>query len=162
MINIFKIMQDYEKFYDKENITLQVFMNKPFDGVCTYASVDTFHKNIGKELLMLFKNDIDINLYGNIFAIVANYFQKNLEINYLGGHTMSLGPIISNSKITAFYLSIPYSFDDENVWEKYFWVVPITDKELQFLHKNGLEALEDHFENKSINLTNLMREDSFS
>lgn len=162
MKDILNDTQDYIYSYNHKNITVKIFMDTPFDGMCTCISQTPSANNKHKELLMLFEKGVDMSLYSVIFGAVVEYFQKNADAKYYGGHTMSLGPIIGGSSLTAVYLSPAYAFDDENIWDKYFWIVPITDKELSFLHENGLSALEDHFQDNSINLTNLMREDSFS
>jgi hypothetical protein len=161
MKDILNDTQDYIYNYSHKNITVKIFMDTPFDGMCTYISqTPSTNNKTHKELLMLFEEGVDMNLYSVIFGVVVEYFQENADAKYYGGHTMPLGPVISGSSVTAFCLSPAYAFDDENIWDKYFWVVPITDKELSFLHENGLSALEDHIEHNSINVTNLMRKDS--
>lgn len=147
--------------YGMDGIMIKILEDTPCEGVDTYASVGQFSKTTNKEMLMLFYPNVDKKLYGVIVSSTINYFKEHLELNYYGGHTPPLGPIINGSNITAFYLRPAYAFEDEHIWEHYFWIVPITNKELEFLHAEGPNSLEDHLEENDADLLNLLREDSF-
>lgn len=144
------LSKDYSHIYQygiDKKIMIKILEDTPFEGVDTYASVGQFAKNANKEMLMLFYPNADKQWYGAIVSTVIDYFKENPELNYYGAHTPALGPIIEGSSITAFYLAPTYAFDDaEHISEHYFWIVPITSKELDFLHKEGPVALEDHLE----------------
>jgi hypothetical protein len=159
------LSNDYSHIYQYDNgvnkIMIKILEDTPCEGVDVYASVGQFSKTTSKEMLMLFYPNVDKYLYGVIFSAVIDYFKEDLELNYYGGHTRALGPVIEGSNITAFYLRPAYAFEDEHIWEHHFWIVPITSKELDFLHEKGPNALEDHLEENEVDILNLLREDSF-
>lgn len=147
--------------YGMDGIMIKILEDTPCEGVDTYASVGQFSKTTNKEMLMLFYPNVDKKLYGAIVGSIIDYFKEHLELNYYGGHTPPLDPIINGSNITAFYLRPAYAFEDEHIWEHYFWIVPITNKELEFLHREGPNALEDHLEENEVDILDLLRKDSF-
>lgn len=155
------LSNDYSYICQYGEMIIKILEDTPCEGADAYASVGQFSDTTNKEMLMLFYPNVDKHLYGAIVASVVDYFKEDLELNYYGGHTRALGPIIEGGNVTAFYLRPAYAFDDEHIWEHYFWIVPITSKELDFLHREGPNALEDHLEENEVDILDLLREDSF-
>lgn len=89
---------------------------------------------------------------------------------HLAGEALKVGdsvnwgePIIEKSKCCWGYLSWPYLEgvklgNIEFNGAKVFWLVPITEEELKFKKINGVDSLEQIFEEKELNYIDLLRE----
>ncbi|MBQ9259259.1 MAG: suppressor of fused domain protein [Neisseriaceae bacterium] len=71
---------------------------------------------------------------------------------------------LDNSELKYFLISLPYTFGKEleymnfdNNLIRFFWLLPITDKEHEFLHNNSVELLENLFEKNNINYLDINR-----
>ncbi len=93
---------------------------------------------------------------------IAAYFhitQETLGLN----HTFNWGePMIENSSCDHGYISLPYIEGPklENMpplKTKFLWLIPVTATEVMYKKKNGINALEDLFEQEKINYPFLLR-----
>lgn len=89
-----------------------------------------------------------------LLTIVAHYHIT--QKNRLGlWHTVNFGkPWQGSSKCTYGLVSLPYlDGPDLEILDlggeviKFYWLIPITESELDFKSKNGIEALEEQFDN---------------
>jgi hypothetical protein len=90
-----------------------------------------------------------------LLAMTVNYHSKHT----LGlGHTFPVGePWLEGSQCDHMLVSLPYPFGRDLELCKVngshihlFWLLPITSAERQFKSDNGLEALEELFENQTL------------
>ena len=87
-----------------------------------------------------------------------HYCEEKLFVN----HIVNLGkPIVDNSKLSRGYLSWPYIEKKEfhlfsNI--KIMWFLPISESEYFFIKRNGINELEELFEETSFNYIDLTRE----
>jgi len=100
-----------------------------------------------------------------LLTIVAHYHRTGHKLGM--GHTVNFGrPWYSNSKCNYGLLSIPYLDGPQLEWlhisntsaVRFLWLVPVTKEEVEFKKRNGLEALENEFEKKTLDYVNPLRE----
>jgi len=117
---------------------------------------------IGLEL-HLFSSIQDLKLV-ELLTTVA-YFHRNTESLGLR-HTVNFGMPWQNSSQCSFGLiSLPYLDGPElenfkikkNKVLKFYWLIPITQKEVEYKMQNGVEALEAKLEENAFNYTNTKR-----
>lgn len=91
---------------------------------------------------------------------VSGFYQLTSKSLLDVGHTIPIGrPIAPDSTLDHFLVSRPYIFSpnleycelDETVVTRLLWLLPITGAEAAFRHAQGLEALEQRFEQAPIN-----------
>jgi len=98
-------------------------------------------------------------------AMVANFHadpKHRLDV----GHTINIGRgWTETASLTHFLISVPYpigpSFEfceADSLKVRYLWLLPVTESEVQFRHRKGLEALEALFDEKSIETLDPVRE----
>ncbi|MDR0984290.1 MAG: suppressor of fused domain protein [Ruminococcus sp.] len=99
------------------------------------------------------ENDFLIEL----LTVIAHYHITENELGY--GHTVNFGcPLCNGSMCKYGLISLPYLDGSSLEWlnsdEKkiqFLWLIPITQSERNFKKKNGLDALENLFENEEFN-----------
>ena len=87
---------------------------------------------------------------------MVTYYHSNHNRGF--GHTLPIGePWLENSKCTNWLVSLPYPFGEEleimpvgNTHAHVAWLLPITDAEREFKVQNGLEALEQKFDDAEL------------
>jgi hypothetical protein len=111
-------------------------------------------------------NPIELHLFSpeeseglvELLTAVAHY---HLTGEYLDlGHTVNLGrPWLPGSACDRAYVSLPYLDGPRLEWMeaqsrkvRFLWLVPITERELQMIRENGVEALEKRFETTNFNV----------
>ena len=101
--------------------------------------------------------------YAELVTMMAHYHSGNR----LGvGHTVPLGePWFDGSLCNASLISLPYPLGNEfevcplkDSHIHILWMVPITESERQFKIKNGLDALEDKFEEAELRYWDFSRQ----
>jgi hypothetical protein len=95
------------------------------------------------------------------------YYHRTTSILGLN-HTVNFGrPWQDNSNCSHGFISLPYLDGPklENLYiielsktVKFYWIIPITEMELEFKKKYGVEALEKLFEESQINFLDEIRE----
>ena len=130
----------------------------------TYATVCMSHPDDEFPLeLHLFapqKNKAHVEL----LTVIAHYHRTETQLNL--GHTVNLGrPWLPGSKCTHGLISLPYIdgpdlelLNIENIAVRFLWLIPITEKELEFKKSKGLEALEKEFDKTEFNYLDPLRE----
>jgi hypothetical protein len=99
----------------------------------------------------------------DLLAMVAHYHRTAASVNL--GHSVNLGrPWFPQSQCTRALISLPYVFGPEledgpsaPTMVRFLWLLPITERELQFAKLNGLQALEERFERAGLNYLDPMR-----
>lgn len=119
-------------------------------------------KEQGLELFILAPTEN--NFLINLLVAIAHYYASG---NMLGlGHTVNFGCAwYENSKCDHGLISLPYLDGPELEWLetksmniRFLWLIPITEKELRYKKENGLEALENIFEETEFNYIDPFRD----
>jgi Suppressor of fused protein (SUFU) len=110
-------------------------------------------------------NRIELHLFSpcetqslvELLTVVAHY---HLTGDYVDvGHTVNFGrPWLPNSRCDHGLISLPYLDGPDLEWlvtpsgkVRFLWLIPVTLKEVEFLGRNGLEAMEKLFEHSNFN-----------
>lgn len=113
--------------------------------------------------LFIFSPKKDFSLV-ELLTVAASYHKHGEPLDL--HHTFNIGrPWLDNSKCDYCFISLPY-LDGDNLelftFEKKithcYWIIPITKKEVEYKTANGCDALEDLFEEKSIDYLNPQRQ----
>lgn len=145
MKNILRDQPDKtETYWGKNKVQVNAFFYVPVEGLLTLTSEGSFPLEGQKELLTLCSNDPREFDSERLFSAVVNFFMENPTLLELGGITPSLGPIFEGSELTTFYIADPYTFDDEEISNKFYWVFPISNEEVELLHAVGPDHFEEH------------------
>jgi len=111
-------------------------------------------------ILSAVENDFLIEL----LTVIAHYYADG---NNLGlGHTINFGcPWYDGSLCDHGLISLPYLDGPSLEWLEiggrkiqFLWLIPITKDELEYKKVNGLESLEDLFEEASFNYSDPLRQ----
>lgn len=97
-----------------------------------------------------------------ILAMIT-YYHSNHSLGF--GHTLPIGePWLEDSKCTNWLISLPYPFGEEleilplnESHAHVAWLLPITDAERDFKVQNGLEALEQSFDDAGLKYWDINR-----
>lgn len=92
-----------------------------------------------------------------LLTAVAHYHRTGAKLGM--GHTVNFGrPWLPGSNCDHGLVSLPYldgpSLEDlhmENISVRCLWLIPITQEEVDFKRENGLDALEELFEETAFN-----------
>jgi Suppressor of fused protein (SUFU) len=85
-----------------------------------------------------------------VLTVVAHYHRTGRPLGV--GHTVNIGrPIVPGSTCTHGLLSLPYLDGPALEWMgdsdvQFLWLIPVTQAEIDFKKREGLEALEARFE----------------
>lgn len=100
-----------------------------------------------------------------LIAMVA--YLHSLPEHRLGvGHTLSIGrPVVAGSMLDRLLVSLPYPYgrqveyvcDAPHGHARMLWLMPITEGEERYRHTHGLEALEQRFDEASVEFANASR-----
>jgi hypothetical protein len=119
------------------------------------------------------KSPIEIHMFSpvkslevvEILTVVAHYHNNDrlLALN----HTVNFGkPWLSDSKCDHGFVSLPYIdgpelenfyVDGPNEVVKFYWLIPVTKKEVDYVKNKGVEALEIKFEEDTFNYLDIHR-----
>ena len=99
-----------------------------------------------------------------LLTAIAHYHRNEAQLDL--GHTVNFGrPWIPGSQCDHGLISLPsldgpdlenLNFDDIAV--RFLWLIPITTNELEFKKQNGVEALEEEFDQHGFNYLDPLRE----
>ncbi len=119
-------------------------------------------------------NPVELHLFSSVqdtsltelLTIVAHYHKTGSPINL--DHTINFGrPWQNRSKCEYGLVSLPYldgpelenfELSDKQKTVKFYWLIPITKNEVEFKKLNGIEQLEQEFDNKEFNYLDPLRE----
>jgi hypothetical protein len=85
-----------------------------------------------------------------ILTAVSHYHRTGTPLGL--GHSVNFGkPWVAGSACTHGLISLPYLDGPSLEWlanpeVRFLWMIPITDAEVQFKKRHGMEALEQRFE----------------
>lgn len=107
----------------------------------------------------------DFEYFGNIISSIAFFIIKDKWKSAEGSVFETLVEMYyPKSEMKHIYFTSPFLWEDkleafsvEGISVRFLLAIPISDKELEFLTKNGKEALEDLFEENEIDIFNLNR-----
>ena len=174
-----KIVEHYKKNWSDQNPNIKIWekgpMQKlkpdfcilefpPYDSreMWTYATCGMSSLDSGQPIeIHLFSSRRDDNLV-ELLTLVA-YYHNTSDGLYLW-HTVDLGkPWQDDSICSHGLISLPYldGPDLENLYIpevdenlKFLWFIPITEEEVRYKVKNGVEALEEKFEEGELDYLN--------
>jgi len=139
---------------------LEIAPNKRH-GVFTYCTVGMSADRIDDNLIELFafSPKIDAELV-ELMTYCASYHRTGLPLNI--HHTVNIGQSwLDNSVCDHGFISLPYLdgqdlelFNFEGNEIHCYWLIPITKEERDYKVENGCEALEQLFEEKSLDYIN--------
>ncbi|MCR8851117.1 suppressor of fused domain protein [Rossellomorea sp. SC111] len=171
-----KIEYGWSKDENGNELPFQVvkYVDGPFPGTVTYSTVGLSNillkshvsiKNIRQELVF-----VSYSSFGdkNIPAILQHVGLQayNNGIAYLRGESIGpKGKIFNDSNLKALYVTLPVYFDDSfhTFYEKdgdpivNVWLVPISNKEAEFVKLYGWDKFEDLLVEKDPDLINFKR-----
>lgn len=142
LLPMFKVL----KFKPNENRNSWIY------ATCGMSGKD---KGQGLELFILAPTENDFLI--DLLAAIAHY---HVSGNILGlGHTVNFGCAwYEDSKCDHGLISLPYLYGPNLEWLetnfiniRFLWLIPITAEELQYKKDNGIEALENVFEETNFN-----------
>ena len=175
---VLKHYQDFFEGHEQELFTwdlgpindvvpsFQVFRAEPGPKInlWSYASIGAsslWHNESGL-LEFIIHSPIESSRLVEIMAMITHY-HGNHELGI--GHTLPIGePWIVGSECDHWLVSVPYPLGPEleicnleNTHIHVSWLLPITEKEKEFKVQNGLESLEQLFEDKGLEFWNVQR-----
>lgn len=121
----------------------------------TYVSIGAWEAGNESKIEFILCAPEENSRFVELLAMTTYYHCKHT----LGlGHTFPIGEAWVEGSICDYMLvSLPYPFGDElevcnteNDHIHLFWLLPITEQERRFKVENGLEALEEKFEEKEL------------
>jgi len=102
----------------------------------------------------------------DLLTAIAYYHHNTKKVGL--NHSFNFGkPLAENSLCTHGFISQPFldgpaledlSLKDINTNIKFYWIIPITEAELNYKKKYGSQALEDAFEKNQIRYVDFFRE----
>ncbi len=162
------------RYYDDDNRSLiDIFEGKdrPFAGVSTFSTIGLSEYPIGlmdgdKEIRAEF-----IGAAGNDFEYFPNIVSTCAFMIINDGYSCSPGTVYPNvldyyydgTDMKHIYFTTPSAWDglpevqEQDTVTEWLMMVPISDRELEFLNVNGSEVLEGKFEEMDIDMFNLAR-----
>lgn len=96
-----------------------------------------------------------------VLTATAHYHRTGARLGL--GHTVNFGqPWLPGSRCTFGLISLPYldGPELERLAEpevKFLWLIPVTEKEVAYKRKHGMEALEERFEEAQFNYLDPLR-----
>lgn len=136
------------------------FENKPSKSMTTFTSGKTFRwHGYDLDLMFVTSNPASSMPFPQmLYAVVSYFIDGNPKDFKKGGFTRNLGPIDTSSpEVTAFYIMHSTAFKNKLVEAEFMQVVPISPKELKYIEVYGGEALEKHFHENNVDLTDFRR-----
>ncbi|BAP78369.1 hypothetical protein MT1_1192 [Pseudomonas sp. MT-1] len=94
---------------------------------------------------------------------MITYYHSNHNLGF--GHTLPIGePWLERSECKNWLISLPYPFGEEleimsidHTHAHVAWLLPISDKERDYKMQNGLEALEQRFDDTALEYWDINR-----
>lgn len=91
-----------------------------------------------------------------LLTVIAYYHHSTTDLNL--GHTVNFGRSWQGDSLCTYgFISLPYldgpeleNMQLENGLAKFYWLIPITEKEVDFKNRYGVDALEEIFESEGL------------
>ena len=140
-------------------IVLEIPPNKQHDMYC-YCTVGMSAERSDNLIeLLVYSPKTDLSLV-ELLTACASYHRNNTALNL--HHTVNIGqPWLDSSICDYGFISLPYLdgeelelFQFEDTTINCYWLIPITKEERDYKIKNGVEALEQLFEDKQLDYLN--------
>ena len=138
-------------------VHLLKFKNQPIDFVTTICtcglSKHIFSNSKGKlsqEILFGYFSAYESDKWNALLSVICEDLLKTHDAFSMGQLYDVPGSLFPNNSISALYCSFPAFYGDE-IWkcnqtdpDTYFiWLFPVTDKEVEYINKNGAESFEE-------------------
>ena len=116
----------------------------------------------GRSLEFLVTSNRHDDLWVELLTMTAYYHStESLEL----GHTFPIGhPLLADASCDHILVSLPYPFGPSlevcclnHTHVHFLWLLPITEAEKRYRMENGLEALEQRFDDQGIDFLNVNR-----
>jgi hypothetical protein len=163
------------KYWDDRNeasIDILSCADKPYDGITSFSTLGLAEHSIGYTV-----EDVPLRIeivgacdhaqdcFSNIIASCAFYIINDKYTCYPGAMFRNIVELYkSDSPLKHILFAAPFLWDDKlktlqlpNMKVTWLLAVPISDAEFEFAKKNGSDALESLFEEKQIDMFDLMR-----
>jgi hypothetical protein len=117
------------------------------------------------------ENPIELHMFSpkqsseviELLTVIAHSHRRHEKYDL--HHTLNFGKSwIDNSLCTRGYISLPYLYgpkledmEFQNKITKFYWLIPITDSELEYAKKYGVEAIERKFDTPGFNYLDINR-----
>lgn len=161
------ISGDYDEVFHYCNslgeFDINVFFNKKSNSQKTLTCdfyTKLFPQNFVFNAMMVSEIGTDIDQQANLLATASTYFWRNPELFRHGSVLEVPGPVHPGSEIKAFYVTRPLFFNDTKICQKYLWVIPVTDAEVNRFNQYGVRALEKNLWKYNVNLFDFKRKSS--
>ena len=130
-----------------------------------YASCCMSSLNDNKPIELHIYSSIQDDSIIELLTVIAFYHNNKSKFGL--DHTINFGRPWQNESLCEFGLiSLPYLegpklenllIPNTNLITKFYWIIPITEKEVEYKKKFGIEALETVFDKLRINYTDSQR-----
>jgi hypothetical protein len=169
-----KIVEGWAPETGKFNIQVVRFDATPLKGVSTYSTLglSNFVLNINEKKV---RQEFVFSVYDHYSASeVASFLMTFAEYiadtgnGLLRGSIKMGGALIDDAVSNGVYASVPVFFADEfNVFDStvppvvFVWLIPISDKDADFIEANGWNEFEDRLEQNDCDFWSLNRNSIF-
>lgn len=165
------VVYNYANADETKEIDIMHCDNKPYDGMLSISTLGLWKTDIGStaggkplRVELLGACDIRDECFGNILStasfLVMDY--KHASPGTIIPDIVSM--FVPNSDMKHILLTYPFVWDVpsytlalEDMVVTWLMAVPISDEEREYCNKYGLDALEDVFEEKRIDILDLYR-----
>lgn len=118
----------------------------------TYATVCMSQEEDESRLELHLLSRIETVEHVELLTIIAHYHRTGARLGL--GHTVNFGrPWLPQSRCTYGLISLPYLdgpkleiLDLGTMKVRFLWLIPVTEQEVEYKKKHGIEALEAKFE----------------
>lgn len=145
------------------NLSIAYFENQPNEGITSYVSLGlsnhvlylTESKDIRIELLIsLYNNYLKENIVDVLLSVSEEILTKH-RAPLRGNVIKTKSTFLNNLNVAGFYITHPVFFEEDFwVYENsepsvvFLWLIPINQKEINFIELNGWDKFEDLLEEK--------------
>lgn len=117
-----------------------------------YVSCGIGSQGLKKEFFIISPNETSYHIETlAMLASISNIYPNIVEL----GNVINIGrPWIEKSNLNHFLVSLPYPYGEKLEYLdelRFFWLMPITEKEKIFLEEYSVENLESMFDKFSVN-----------
>lgn len=129
----------------------------------TFATCGMSNANDSRPIELHIFSPVDSLEIVELLVVTAHYHRTSEQLNLW--HTVNFGrPWLQRSTCTYGLVSLPFldgpSFENLSIQNKnikFYWLVPVSQTEVQYKKHHGIEALETAFEQANLNYIDVMR-----
>ena len=129
----------------------------------TYSTCGMSQQNDAPALEVHLFSPMQTDSHLELLSVVAHYHLTGAYLDL--GHTVNFGRSwLPHSESEYGLISLPYLDGPKLEWLettkrriRFLWLIPVTQKEVEYKKKNGLEALEKRFDETSLDYINPRR-----